>query len=192
MIRINLLPQEDQPRQVSIKLPQIGEFVPVGIAVVALAVCVGTFFVQARNMDRLQQQVAEAREESQELAPQIARIKQLQREREQLDSRLDAITALDEERYFRVHLMSEVARRLPDNCWLTRVHEVSPGQVEIEGITFSNFIVADFLRDLGESEYYQSMELASIERGKIKDVTVLNFKIIAGVGQPPVEIASGL
>lgn len=192
MIRINLLPHEEIPRTFNFKLPAVGAFVPVLIAVVAIGACVGTFVVQQNNMERLQRQIAEAREETQALAPQIARIRALQREREQLDSRLDAITSLDEERYLRVHLMSEIARRMPENCWLTRVQELSPGQVQIEGTTFSNFVVADLLRDLDSSDYYQSLELVKIERGKIKDVTVLNFTILASVGQPPVEIASGL
>lgn len=192
MIRINLLPQEEIPRSLNFKMPAVGAFVPAGIGVIALAACVVTFVVQQNNIERLHKQVEEARIETQALAPQIARIKQLQSEREQLDNRLDAISALDEERYFRVHLMSEISRRMPENCWLTKVHESSPGQLEIQGITFSNFIVADFLRDLDSSDYYQSLELVNIERGKIKDVTVLNFTILASVGQPPVEIASGL
>lgn len=190
MIRINLLPQEDAPRQINIKMPAIGAFVPFAIFGAAVVACVAVFFVQQGSLRTVKGQVAEAKKESQALAPQIARIKQLQREREQLDQRLDVITNLDEERYFRVHLMSEIARRLPENCWLTGLNEVSPTQFEITGITFSNFLVADFLRDLQASDYYRSLDLVKIERGEIEDVRVLNFTITADVGQPPVEVAS--
>lgn len=190
MIRINLLPQEDAPRQINFKMPAVGAFVPVAIIGAAVAACIVVFFVQQGSIRSLEDKVATAKQESQALAPQIARIKQLQREREQLDQRLDVITNLDEERYFRVHLMSEVARRMPENCWLTGLREVSPTQFEIEGITFSNFIVADFLRDLQSSDYYHSLDLVQIERGLIEEVRVLNFTINAEVGQPPVEVAS--
>ena len=190
MIRINLLPREDAPRQINFKMPAIGAFVPFVIFGAVAVACVGVFFVQQGSIAGLQDQVAKAKQESQALAPQIARIKQLQREREQLDQRLDVITNLDEERYFRVHLLSEIARRMPENCWLNAVRETSPTQVEIEGTTFSNFIVADFLRDLQASEYYHALDLVQIERGTIEDVTVLNFVISAEVGQPPVEVAS--
>jgi len=192
MIRINLLPLDEIPRQRVFKMPEVGAFVPVGILVAAVAICATTFFVQQSTMAKLNDDVAEVRAESQRLAPQIARIKQLQRERQQLDERLDAITALDEERYLRVHLMSELARRMPENCWLTRLEESSPGKVEIEGITFSNFIVADFLRDLASGDYYRRLDLVKIERGKIQDVEVLNFHISADVGQPAVQIASDI
>jgi len=192
MIRINLLPREEVPRTRTFKLPEIGAFVPVGIALFAVVVCAGTFFYQKHKTDTLRAEVAEAKEESQRLAPQIARIKQLQREREQLDQRLDAITLLDQERYFRVQLLSEIARTIPQNTWLTQVTEMGPGQLEVEGITFSNFIVADFLRDLNSSEQYRTVDLVGIRRGKIKDFEVLEFTITASVGQPPVELAAEL
>lgn len=190
MIRINLLPHEDAPRQLNFKMPEVGGVVPFVIFGAAIAACVVVFFVQQGSVKALESQVAEAKQESQALAPQIARIKQLQREREQLDQRLDVITSLDEDRYFRVHLMSEIARRMPENSWLTSLKETSPTQFEIEGITFSNFIVADLLRDLQSSDYYHSLDLVKIERGLIEDVRVLEFTITAEVGQPPVEVAS--
>lgn len=190
MIRINLLPQEDAPRQINFKMPQMGAFVPFAIFGTVVAACIVVFFVQQGSINSLEQKVAEAKKESQALAPQIARIKQLQREREQLDQRLDVITNLDEQRYFRVHLMSEIARRMPENTWLNGVRETAPNQFEIEGTTFSNFIVADFLRDLQSSDYYHKLDLVSIDRGSIEEVTVLNFVISAAVGQPPVAVTS--
>ncbi len=190
MIRINLLPQEDAHRQINFKMPELGAYAPVAVFAAAAVICAVVFFVQQGSIRSLEADVAEARKESEALAPQIARIKQLQREREQLDQRLDVITQLDEDRYFRVHLMSEIARRMPENCWLTGLREVSPTEFEIEGITFSNFVVADFLRDLQASDYYHGLDLVSIERGSIEDVTVLDFVISASVGQPAVEVAS--
>jgi Tfp pilus assembly protein PilN len=194
MIRINLLAKEEIPRSRTIKLPAIGSFVPAIAAAVVVLACTATYVVQSRNLSRLQNNVTEARTESERLAPQIARIKQLEREREQLDARLDAITSLDRERYFRVHLLSELARRFPENAWLTEYSEVSPSRVEIKGISFSNFVVADFLRDLGESDYYEVIDLVLTQRGHIKDVKVLEFTLTADVGQPPadLEVAAGI
>ena len=194
MIRINLLPPEERVSStglnVSFSMPAMGNFIPVGVAAFALLACLGTYLVQTRTMTQLETKLEEAREESQRLAPQIARIKRLEREREQLDARLDAITALDEERYFRVQLMSELARRSPENMWLTRMHENSPGQFTLEGITFSNFIVADLLADLSQAELYQGLDLVEIRRGTIEDVTVLNFEITANVGTGAVVAAA--
>jgi type IV pilus assembly protein PilN len=190
MIRINLLPQEEIPRTRTIKMPEVGAFAPVAVAAAAIVLCIGMSVIQGRSLDKLDNDVSELRSESQRLAPQIARIKQLQREREQLDKRLDVITSLDADRYFRVHLMSELSRRMPSNTWLSRIEEVAPGRYEVEGMTFSNFLVADFLHNLDESDYYHGLDLVSIVRGKIEDVNVLKFIIDADVGQPAVQMAA--
>lgn len=189
MITINLLPNEDTPRTRSIKLPKVGSMVPVAAAAAVLLLCSTLFFVQERKLDNLGREVELAREESRKLAPQIARIKQLQREREQLDSRLDAITELDRDRYLRVHLMSELSRRLPENSWITRLEETSPGTVAVDGITFNNFIVADFLHDLAQSEYVHGLDLVRATRGIIEDVEVMEFQLTAIVGQPGMQLA---
>lgn len=192
MIRINLLPQEDTPKSRNFTMPELGAFTPVAILLVALMACGGTWFMQKRTADRLTTEVAEARAESQRLAPQIARIKQLERERDALDVRLDAITSLDAQRYLRVHLLSEVARKFPDNAWLTGYKETSPSTIEIQGITFNNFVVADFLRDLDTSEYYDAVDLVISQRGKIGEVKVLDFTMTADVSQPAADLAGGL
>lgn len=190
MITINLLPQEDTPRARSIKLPKMGAMVPVAACAAVLLLCATMFFVQQRKLDDLGRQVELAKEESRKLAPQIARIKQLQREREQLDQRLDAITELDRDRYLRVHLMSELSRRLPENSWITRLEETSPGTVEVDGITFNNFIVADFLADFAQSEYVHGVDLVRTTRGMIEEVAVMEFQLSALVGQPGMQVAA--
>lgn len=192
MIRINLLPKEDSPRGASFKLPAVGSFVPVFVALAVVAACGAMYFSQLRTYQKVQSDLAAAKEESSKLAPQIARIRQLTQEREQVDRRLDAITSLDKDRYYRVQLLSEMARKIPENTWLTLLEEKGPGSLKIEGITFSNFAVADLLRDLVQSDSYDTIDLDTLERGYIKDVRVIKFSATASVGTARVEVASGL
>lgn len=184
MIRINLLPQEDAPRVRTFKMPEVGAFVPLFVAAAVVVLCAGTFFIQKRSLDRITAQVEEARIENQKLIPQIARIKQLEREREALDQRLAAITELDRERYLRVHLLSELSRHWPENAWLSEYTEINPGRVEVRGYTFNNFVVADFLRDVDRSDYYDIADLQFSNRGKIDKVKIMEFSLTADVGQP--------
>lgn len=192
MIRINLLPKEEVPRTVHIKMPPFASFVPVIVAVALVGACVATWFIQRTKVDELQEQIQVAKEESAKLAPQIARIKQLTKERDEVDRRLDAITMLDKDRYFRVRLMSELSRKMPENTWLTLYEEVGAASLRMEGITFSNFIVADFMRDQVTSPSYRGIDLDFIERGHIGDVDVLKFGLTAQVGQPATDVAAGM
>ncbi len=192
MIRINLLPKEDVPRHVQIKLPPVASFIPVFVAVALLGLCVATAFIQHGRVVKLQSDIQTAREESQKLAPQIARIKQLTQERDQVDRRLDAITMLDKDRYVRVRLMSELSRRMPANTWLTLYQEVNPTTIRLEGITFSNFVIADFMRNQVVSSSYLGVDLDFISRGTIGDIDVLKFGLTAQVGQPTTDVATGM
>ena len=192
MIRINLLPKEDVPRNIEIKLPPVASFIPVFIAGGLLALCVVTAFMQHNQEAKLNKDIQVAQEETQRLAPQIARIKQLTKERDEVDKRLDAITMLDKNRYFRVRLMSELSRRMPENTWLTLYQEVGQTSLHLEGITFSNFLIADFMRDQVVSDSYKAVDLDYIERGTIGDIDVLKFGLTAQVGEPATDVATGM
>ncbi len=192
MIRINLLPKDEVPKSVQVKLPPVASFIPVFVAVGLLALCIVVGFLQHGQVVKLQKDIEVAKEETQRLAPQIARIKQLTKERDEVDRRLDAITMLDKNRYFRVRLMSELSRHMPENTWLTRYEEVGNTSVRLEGITFSNFLIADFMRDQVTSDNYRAVDLEYIERGKIGDIDVLKFGLTAQVGQPATDVATGM
>ncbi len=192
MIRINLLPKDEVPRSVQIKLPPVASFIPVFVAIGLLALCVVLGVLQHGQVVKLQKEIEVAKEEAQRLAPQIARIKQLTKERDEVDKRLDAITMLDKNRYFRVRLMSELSRHMPENTWLTLYEEVGNTSLRLEGITFSNFLIADFMRDQITSDNYRAIDLDFIERGRIGDIDVLKFGLTAQVGQPATDVAIGM
>ena len=47
----------------------------------------------------------------------------------------------------------------------------------IEGVTFSNFIIADLLQNLVQSPWFGTVDLQIAEKGKIEDVQVVKFKV---------------
>jgi len=205
MIEINLLPKQYLKSSRSFSFGKTGLYAVAAAAGIVLML-VGISFYQMYQLGRLESDIEKARaraavlqkdiqvaqEETQKLAPQIARMKQLTKERDQVDRRLDAITMLDKDRYVRVRLMSELSRRMPANTWLTLYQEVSPTTVKLEGITFSNFIVADFMRNQAKSDSYRSVDLDFIEKGKIGDINVLKFGLTAQVGEPATDVATGM
>jgi len=176
MIRINLLPRDEQPKQRSLKLPQVGAFAPVALVLVAAVVITGAHFHQSKQIVALNETIAEEEAESRRLAPEIAKIKRLNKQRKDLNDRLDVITDLDRDRYFRVHLMDELNRSLPDHMWLTRFEDIGGDSYQVEGVTFSNFLISDFLQSITNSPYFSSVDLTIAEKGEIGDVQVIKFK----------------
>jgi type IV pilus assembly protein PilN len=179
MIRINLLPRDEVPASRSFKLPSLGTFAPLVLIVVAVAALAVMSIYQSQKISGLQTSIAADEAESRRLAPEIAKIKRLDQQRQSLNQRLDVITALDRDRYFRVHLLDELNRAIPDNVWLTKCDNTSGDNYSIEGVTFSNFLVSDLLQNLVRSPYFDGVSLQVAERGTIEKVDVVKFKLSA-------------
>jgi type IV pilus assembly protein PilN len=177
MIRINLLPRDEAPAQHSLRLPELGMFAPLVLVVVALGVLATLGLYQGQKVANLEESIAVAEAESRRLAPEIAKIKRLDQQRASLNQRLEVIGDLDRDRYFRVHLLDELNRALPEHLWLTRWEELGGDQYALEGVTFSNFLVADLMQNLDRSPYFTGVNLEIAERGKIDEVGVVKFKI---------------
>ncbi len=177
MIRINLLPREDAPSPRSWKLPDLSSFAPLVLVVIAVGVMATLSLYQGQKVANLEEFITEAEAESRRLAPEIAKIKRLDEQRASLNQRLEVISALDRDRYFRVHLLDEINRALPEHLWLTRCEDIGGDMYSLEGVTFSNFLVSDLLQNLVRSPYFGNVDLQIAERGKIESVDVVKFKI---------------
>jgi len=191
MIRINLLPREDTPKQRTLTLPDLGSFAPLVLVVVAVGVMAILALYQGQKIANLDQTIAAEEAESRRLAPEIAKIKRLDQQRQSLNQRLEVIGALDRDRYFRVHLLDEVNRALPEHMWLTRFEDSGGDGYTLEGVTFSNFLVSDLLQNLDQSPYFAGVNLLITEKGQIEDVNVVKFKINARAVRPVEGAAFG-
>lgn len=176
MIRINLLPHDEQPKRRRLALPNVASFAPLVLLLAAAGGIGASHVVQSQKISELRTVIAEEEAESRRLAPEIAKIKRLNQQRKDLNDRLDVITRLDSDRYFRVHLMDELNRSLPDHMWLTRFEDIGGDSYAVEGVTFSNFLVSDFLQNITASPYFAGVNLLIAEKGDIGDVKVIKFK----------------
>jgi type IV pilus assembly protein PilN len=191
MIRINLLPREDVPVQRSLALPDLGSFAPLVLVVIAVGVVTILGLYQGQKIANLEQTIAEEEAESRRLAPEIAKIKRLDQQRQSLNQRLEVISSLDRDRYFRVHLLDELNRALPDHLWIERFEDQGGDLYAMEGVTFSNFLVSDLLQNLDRSPYFTGVTLEIAEKGRIDDVNVVKFTIKAHALRQPAGLAYG-
>jgi type IV pilus assembly protein PilN len=184
MIRINLLPSEERRAKRKISLPNISGgavlWVSLGTCLYVGAVA-GIYVLQDRKIKDYETKIVALKEESARLAPQLAKIRKLQAEREEVNKRLAIIAALDKDRYLHVRMMNDLAVNVPDNCWLTEVNETGGTKMSLEGITFSNFIIADFMTSLEGSGRFGDVALAKAEEGDIDGVRVVKFAISASL-----------
>jgi Tfp pilus assembly protein PilN len=178
MIRINLLPREEKARRqggVNIKAGEV--VVHLALIVGVLLVVAGTTMSQRMALGALQKSIAEVESQSRALAPQIERVNRLAQERAELDLRLGIISKLEKGRTQSVRVMDELARCLPDHLWLNSAGQESENTLKIEGMTFSNLVVSDFMSNLERNPMFANVELEIAERADIGEHSVVKFRI---------------
>lgn len=183
MIRVNLLPREEKSQRASVAIDfKVGDMVLPG-AVVGLAALViaGTAVSQHSRITALQTSISQVESESRALAPQIARVNQLAQERAELDLRMGIINRLEKGRTQSVRLMDELAKCVPDHLWLTGATQDAGNALSLEGVTYSNLVVSDFMARLERSPLFANVELQVAEKGTTGDHDVVKFRLTCQV-----------
>ena len=189
MIRINLLPREERQVRRSFALPKLGALMPVLVLLLVVALFAAISVVQTLQVGRLKADIARAEQESEKLRPQIQTIQELTKKREELERRLNVITELDKGRLVRVRLVDELSKCVPEHLWLSGYEESAQNQITIEGVTFSNLIIADLMIRLDRSPLFSNVALANATRGIIDEHDVVQFKLTMNL--TPAEMAQG-
>jgi type IV pilus assembly protein PilN len=182
MIRINLLPREERAQRRSAVQFNAGEMIiPVAVLVAAALVITGTALSQRSRVVSLEHSIAEVDAQSRALAPQIERVNRLAQERAELDLRLGIINKLEKGRTQSVRIMDELARCVPDHLWMTLAQQDAGSQLNLEGVTYSNLVVSDFMSRLERSPMFANVELGVAESGQIVDRDVVKFRLTCQV-----------
>jgi len=198
VIRINLMPLEERGQKArkvkkhkgggGSKASLTGLLFPIAMIVGVMVAIVGTVVHQQAQIHMLAADVARVEEESRALAPQIAMVERLARERTDLDMRLSLIDQLSRGRFDSVRLVDELDRAIPEHMWLSSMMG-DGGSITIEGVTFSNLIIADLMIRLDRSPLFSNIALGQSSRGVIDEVDVVQFKLTMNL--TPAESAPG-
>jgi Tfp pilus assembly protein PilN len=77
--------------------------------------------------------------------------------------------------------MDEMARCVPDHLWLTNAQQDAGSTLSLEGVTFSNLVVSDFMSRLERSPLFAAVELDVAERGAVGERDVVKFRVTCQV-----------
>jgi type IV pilus assembly protein PilN len=181
MIRVNLMPREEKSARGGVGLKvnvKVGDLVlPMVILGAAVVVIAGAALSQRSRGQALDRSIQQVDRESRARAPQIARVNQLAQERAELDLRMGIITKLERGRTEGVRLMDELARCVPDHLWLTGVSQDGSDHLQVEGVTYSNLVVSDFMSRIERADLFSNVELSFAERGVVNDKNVVKFQV---------------
>lgn len=166
MIRVNLLGTKDPSAGPIIESgfggaePSEKKGIVAGIAIIGLAV--GAVAVQwlsaTRTINQLDEEINQLTQEKTRLAPIIAQVEEYQAKLAELEEKERLIERLKNERQGPVRMLDALSAELPDFVWLTELTQRS-GTVTIDGMAASLVSVADYIRRLEDSDWFQNVEL---------------------------------
>ena len=168
MAKINLLPWREERRK-----ELLNEFlVMLGLVALFAALTVGiVHFYHSQLIERQNTRIGYIDKRIKEVDKKITEIKELEKQKESLLSRMRAIESLQRDRPLIVHLFDELVKSLPEGLSIVNLKQEGP-KITITGEAQSNARVSSFMRKIERSEWIKDAKLKVIkESNKGKDST---------------------
>ena len=180
MIRINLLPHREEKRK-----QRRQQFYVWAVFMIVLGAAIGfaghTYLAgivssqEARN--------AFLRTEISALDRQIAEIRTLRQQIENLLARKQVIESLQSNRAETVHLFNELVHRMPEGVRLNSLRQ-SGSQVTLVGYAQSNARVSHLMRNLDASPYLGDPRLVEVKSAVVNNRRLSEFTLIIRIQRP--------
>ena len=179
MIRINLAPPPTKksggPTFASAEGINLG--IVFGVLLVALIGVLGAHWWKvSSDVAWLNGEVQTAEAEKKRLASVIAEGQRYKREKEELESRVNAIERVARDQARPTYLMDAMAGMLPADLWLSRIEEKGQ-QLRFAGTTFSSLALSDFMANLKTSGKFKDVDLVESRQDLTKLPRTITFEV---------------
>lgn len=104
----------------------------------------------------------------------IAEIKQIKKEKAELERRIHLIQKLEEKRNHATHLFNLLPKVVPPGIYLKQITFVN-GQVDVQGMSESNNRLAKMTRNIDASAWLGNAYISSIVSGPTKPIKLSDF-----------------
>jgi len=187
MIRINLLATD---RGAGTKKKSAGvttaQRIAIGAALILISTVtvVGWWFWSLRERGRkLDEEIARAEVEAQQLRSVLAQVQKFETQRAMLQQRVTLIETLRKGQSLPVHLMDEVSKSLPDRVWLISMSQRGKDfMIEARATTLTS--LSDFVQNLQTSGWFKPVELVDSAVTQTPQGDLVSFSIRATVTGP--------
>lgn len=177
MIRINLLPVRAARKKENVRWQISVFFLMILFGLVVMAYIA---LNMSRNISNMTAKIEAAESELKELQAISKQVQDIKKNLKKLQAKMDVIQTLETGRMKSVLLLDSLTGLvISDRMWLTSLAETR-GQVELKGMATDNKTVADFMKRLEESPYYNEVSLISSRQvqerqiaGKFKEFTII-------------------
>ena len=198
MIRINLLPAEEAQRAAGRRQELAAGVLILGVFVFGLVVA---HTWQAARMAGAQRAMRRVDQELADIQGPYADVTRMEQQKKELRDKLRVISELEAKKVGPVQLLVDLSSATPDKLWLTEFDE-SGGVLKLSGLGVDEQTIADFMRRLGSSKVFRSIDLDETSQVDQDGIKQKKFVIkgqaayLAGAtataqAQPPAGVAGG-
>jgi len=180
MIRINLLPVREARRKAEVGSQLAMIAISAGVSVV---LSLGIHQIVRAEISGAKKRVAALNQQLADYKPQQEKVDAFKAKKADIQQKLAVIERLERSRSGPVHILDELASRTPDRVWLTEL-KADDGQIQLEGMSLDNELVALFLTSLNDSPYFTNVELKATELKTVDSLKLNTFKITARLESP--------
>ncbi|MFQ5541406.1 MAG: PilN domain-containing protein [Candidatus Binatia bacterium] len=155
MIRINLLPTREQEAEVGRRQELVIAGMAIGLTVIFLG---AVFLNQSSRLSSLEDQLVQLKSEIKIINTKAKGVADLKNNIKTFNERLKIIDELSKKKTGPVRVMESLSSATPARLWLTEFKE-SGGSLSLNGLAIDNHTIAEFLKALSSSPYFQNVEL---------------------------------
>lgn len=171
MIRINLLPSEE------IEARQVGDLIVGGLVIFALIVSILSIHLyQAKSLRDVKKETQRVEQRIKQLEDVKEKVESFKAKNAELERRINLIELLEQNRAGQLYVMVSLAEAIPERAWLDKFTETGL-KAKVEGIAWDEFTVSDFMKRLKSSNYFNGVELVSIEKKAMQNLPLRSFVI---------------
>lgn len=173
MIKINLLPVRAAKRKETARQQAL---ILTGALVLVLLVSLGAYSYFLLRISSTKVEIGKAEQELAELKEKIGKIKELEKLKAEVTKKLDVLNRLRSDKTGPVNRLLTLSKTVPDKLWLTSYNE-SGTSININGIAFTEELIADFMRSIEQSPDFQNVELIVSEQVDVSGMKLKKFEL---------------
>lgn len=184
MIRINLLPIKQIKKRIRLR----NEVAILVASFFAVLVILGTIsYAMSQKADGLNNEIKTLEKKKASYRPILNQIARLQRDKKNLETKLNTIEQLKKGSQLTVRILDEVANRTPTSRLWLQSFKQSGGQLQLTGVALDNETIAQYMKQLNSSPFFADIDLANSSQTVIAGNKLKSFSLTFRVTPPSNE-----
>jgi len=144
----------------------INNLLVIGLLVVVVLIAAGYWFIENRKLADRQETVRVRTAEAQKLESVIKEVEAYQRQKDNLQKRIDLINQLKQNQKGPVRIMDRISQDLPDLVCLDRMG-VANGRIQLAGRGLNPNAIANFVENIKNDPFFEEPSVGQVAQASV-------------------------